>query len=99
MQTPFTLWMNFLHVQMICITDLYDCVNSYTVIILSCMLLYVLDTFHIVLSGDSLRDLRNVYICMYVCMYVCMQHISNVSLLQENVNIILRCGILVVLGQ
>jgi len=23
--TPFTLWMKFLHVQMICITDLHDC--------------------------------------------------------------------------
>ena len=40
MHTPFTLWMNFLHVQMICITDLYDCVNSYTVIIV-----YVLYAF------------------------------------------------------
>ena len=34
MHTPFTLWMNFLHVQMICIADLYDCVNSYTLMIL-----------------------------------------------------------------
>ena len=32
--TTFTPWLNFLHVQMICIADLYDCVNSYTVIIL-----------------------------------------------------------------
>jgi len=38
--TPFTLWMNFLHVQKIYITDLHDCVNSYTVIIL-----YVLHAF------------------------------------------------------
>ena len=37
MHTPFTLCMNILHVQMICITDLYECVNSYTV-----MILYVL---------------------------------------------------------
>jgi len=29
MHTPFTLWMNFLHVEMICITDLYDSVISY----------------------------------------------------------------------
>jgi len=37
---------------------------------MSCMLLYVFDMFHILLSGDSLRDLWNV--CMYVCiMYVC----------------------------
>jgi len=34
MHTSFTLWMNFLHVQMICIADLYDCVNSYTLMIL-----------------------------------------------------------------
>jgi len=34
------------------------------------MLLYVFDMFHILLSGDSLRDLWNAY--MYVCMYVCM---------------------------
>jgi len=27
MHSPFTLCMNFLHVQMICVTDLYDCVN------------------------------------------------------------------------
>ena len=29
------------------------------------MLLYVFDMFHILLAGDSLRDLWNV--CMYVC--------------------------------
>jgi len=46
----------FLHVEMTCITDLYECVISYTVIIL-----YAFDMFHIVLSGDSLRDLWNVY--------------------------------------
>ena len=38
--TPFTLWMNFLHVQKICIAELHDCVNSYTVITL-----YVLYAF------------------------------------------------------
>ena len=67
MHTPFTLWMNFLRVQTICVTDLYDHVNSYSVIIL--YVLYVFDMFHILLSGDSLRDLWNVR--MYVCMYVC----------------------------
>ena len=66
MHTPFTLWMNFLLVQMINITDLYDYINSYTVIILYVLYaLYVFDMFHILLPGDSLRDLRNVY--MYVC--------------------------------
>ena len=32
---------------------------------MSCMLVYVFDMFHILLSADSLRDLWNVY--MYVC--------------------------------
>ena len=32
---------------------------------MSCMLLYVFDMFHTLLSGDSLRYLWNVY--MYVC--------------------------------
>ena len=63
MHTSFTLWMHFLHVQMICITELYDCVISYIVIIL--YVLYDFNMFHILLSGDSLRDLWNVY--MYVC--------------------------------
>ena len=71
MHTPFTLWMNFLHVQTLCIADLYDCVNCYTVIIL--YVFYAFDMFHILLSGDSLKDLWNVcmYVCMYVCLYVC----------------------------
>jgi hypothetical protein len=55
MHTAFSVWMNFLHVQMTCIADLHDCVNLYTVIFL-----YVYDMFHILLSYDSLRDLWNV---------------------------------------
>ena len=38
------------------------------------MLLEVFDMFHILLSGDSLRDLGNIrmYVCVYiyVCVYV-----------------------------
>jgi hypothetical protein len=34
MHTPLTLWMSFLHVQIICIIDLHDCVNLYSVIFL-----------------------------------------------------------------
>jgi hypothetical protein len=34
MHSPFILWIKFLHVQMICITDLYYCVNAYIVIFL-----------------------------------------------------------------
>jgi hypothetical protein len=55
MHTAFTLWMSFLHVRMICFTDLYDCVNVYTVIILYA--LYIHDMFHILLCCDSLSDL------------------------------------------
>jgi len=36
---------------------------------MSCMLLYVFNMFHILMSDDSLRDLRNV--CVYVYMYEC----------------------------
>jgi len=62
--------MNFLYVQAISITDLYDCVNPYTVIILYvCMLLYVFDMFHIQLSGDSLKDLWCVCVCVHACMF------------------------------
>jgi len=54
--------MNYLHEQMICVTYLYDCVNSYSVIIF--MLLYFFDMFHVLLCGDNLRDLWNAY--MYI---------------------------------
>jgi len=40
----------------------HDCVNSYTVIIL--YVLYAFDMFHTLPSGDSLRDLWNVYGCV-----------------------------------
>jgi len=58
MHIPFIPRMNFLHVKMVCITHLQDCVNTYTVIILYVfMLLYVFDMLHFLLSSDSLRDL------------------------------------------
>jgi hypothetical protein len=69
MHTPFTLWMNFSHVQMTCITDLYECIIfiiSCTVIFYICSCVY--DVFHILLSCDSLKDLWNVYV--FVCLYV-----------------------------
>jgi hypothetical protein len=39
MHTPFTLWMNFSHVQMTCIPDLYDRVNVHN--ILHCNISYM----------------------------------------------------------
>jgi len=69
---------------MICITDLYDCVNPYIVIILNvCMLSYVFDMFHILLSGDSLRDLWNVCVC--VCVYS-LSMIKNLILTSTDSN-------------
>jgi len=71
MHTPFTLWVNFLHVQMICIADLYDCVNSYTVIIL-----YVLYAFVCFLKCSisyclvTASGIYGMYIFTYVCIYV-----------------------------
>jgi hypothetical protein len=56
MHTPFTLWMNFSHVQMICITD-YDCVNvSYTNIFIVCMFMTYSTSYCLV----TLKDLWNV---------------------------------------
>jgi len=36
---------------------------------MSCMHLYVFDMFHILLSGDSLRDLWNAYMNIYIYIY------------------------------
>ena len=84
----FTLWMKFLHVQMICINDLQDCVTSYTVIIL-----YVLNAFvcfwciqHPIVWWQPQGSMVCIYKCMHawkhvrereresacVRMYVCM---------------------------
>ena len=56
-------------------THCHDCMNCHTVIILITLrvlfsFVCFFDMFHILLSGDSLRDLWNVY--MYIFMYVCM---------------------------
>ena len=37
-----------------------------------CMLLYVFDMFHILLSGDSLKDLWNIYVHVRACVCVCV---------------------------
>jgi len=82
MHTPFTLWMNFLHIQMMCIIDLFDCVNSHTVIILYVLFCFCMffDMFYILLSGDSLRDLWNVH--MYVTQKEIFSHVLENSMLQ-----------------
>jgi len=65
--TPFTLWMNFLHVQKICIAELHDCVNSYTVITL-----YVLYAFvcfwhvpHPIVWWQPQGSMECIYVCRY----------------------------------
>ena len=94
MHIPFTLWMNFMYVQTICITDLYDCKS------LHChnfVCLCTSDMFHILLSCDSLRYLWNERMnewmnewkneCMYVCIriYVCMYYVSMYECVCMNV--------------
>jgi len=65
MHTPFTLWMNFLHMQTICITNLYDCVNPYTVIISHVCMLMTCSTSYCLVTVSGIYG-------MYVCMCVCM---------------------------
>ena len=74
MHTPFTLWMNFLHVQMICITDLYDCVNSYTVIVVYVLYAFVCSWHvpHTIVWWQPQGSMKCINVCMYVCMFVCM---------------------------
>jgi len=72
MQTPFTVRMNFLHVQVICIANLYDCCKCifYTVLFLYICMFY--DMFHILLSSDTLMDPWNVYcIVLYCTVFYC----------------------------
>ena len=68
-QLSLKIIMNFLHVRMICVTNLYDCVNSYTVIIL-----YVLYAFvcfwHVpypVVWWQPPGSMECVYVYMFVC--------------------------------
>jgi hypothetical protein len=72
MHIPFTLWMNFFLVQLICIANLYDgckCI-FYTILFLYICVFY--DMLHILLSCDSLRDPWNVYciVFIYLCIYL-----------------------------
>ena len=60
MNTPFTLRMNILRVQTICITDLYDCVNPYTVIISHVCMLMTCSTSYCLVTTSGLCG-------MYVC--------------------------------
>jgi len=67
MHTSFTMWMNFSHVQRICIANLYDSCKCivYTVLFLYICVFY--DMFHHPLSCDSLRDPWNVYCIVLYC--------------------------------
>jgi hypothetical protein len=80
MDITFTLWMNFLHLQMICITDLYDCVNSYTVIILCperfCMFLVFLTSYCLVTAPG-------IYGC--ICIYIYSVSQEECARLRESV--------------
>jgi len=67
MHTPFTLWMNFSHLQMIRVTDLYYCVNPYTVIFLYVCMLMTCSTSCCLVTASRIME------CMYVYMYVIME--------------------------
>ena len=64
------------------------------------MLLHVFDMFHILLSGNSLRDLWNVqmYVCIYLrilctneCVYVCNHLKTKRRLLYLKTQSVPRC--------
>ena len=51
-----------------------------------CLLFYVFDMFHILLPGDSLRDLWNerTNVCMYyIRMYVCQLMVRKTKILKH----------------
>ena len=57
---------------------------------MSCLLLYVFEVFRILLSGDSLSDLWNVYmyVYMYVGIYVCITiiHMNGLAITEREYN-------------
>ena len=59
--------MNFLHVRMICITDIHDSVNSYNEIFL--YVLYTFVCFLLVPRPIVWCQPQGSKECMYVCMY------------------------------
>jgi hypothetical protein len=71
MHTAFTLWMNFLHVQMY-ITDLYDCVNVYLTVLHPYMCVCFRHVPLPIVLWQSQGSIECMYVCMYVYMYVCM---------------------------
>jgi len=72
-RTPFTLWMNFLHVQMICIAGLHDCVNSYTVIILC-----LWNVPHTIVWWQPQGSMECVCVCIYIYIYIYI-YVSAIS--------------------
>ena len=68
MHALFTLWMDFWHVQTICITELYDCVNPNTVIILYVCMLMTWSTSYCLVT---VSEIYGMHICMYVGFYCC----------------------------
>ena len=82
MHTSFTLWVNFLHVLMLCITDLYDCVNPYSVIFLYFCMFMTCSTSYCLVTTSGFHECMYVrmYVCMYSCMYVYMYICMNVCM-------------------
>ena len=64
MHTPFTLWMNILHVQTVCIADLHGCVNPYTVIILYVCMLMTCSTSYCFVTASGIYG---ICVCVFTC--------------------------------
>jgi hypothetical protein len=79
MQTLFTLWMNFLHVQ-ICITDLYDCVNHYTVILLYFCMFMTCSTSCCLVTASRIHGMYVCIVCI-VMSYLSFYNCNIVSIL------------------
>jgi len=66
MHTPFSLWMNFLYVQMVCIAELYDSkflhCNNFMCLVCFCMFLTRSASYCLVTASR----IYGMFICMYV---------------------------------
>ena len=77
MHTHFTLWMKFLHLQTICITDLYDCVNPYTVIIWYVFYAYTCSTSYCLMTALGIYG-------MYICITII--HMNGMAITEREYN-------------
>jgi len=78
--TPFILWMNFLYVQIICITDLYDCVNPYTVLFLYVCMFMTCSISYCLVTASGIHGMY-VYIPI-IMVILSVQRVKELYMLQ-----------------